>query len=305
MNRNLIILVGLALGSALLVAALVKTRVAPSTEGMQAIMVAKTDLPAGAKVSPKDFAWQPWPEGALPQGAIDEAHSPFAVAEGADKNDPAAEIRLRRGVFAGEPILANTLVNPGDSGFLAAALTDGMRAVALPVEAETSVAGFVRPGDWVDVILTYEVRLRSSGAEDASQLVVSRNASETVLSNVRVLAVDQEVQDQGTDAKPGRTVTVEVTPEQAERLALAQRMGDLSLSLRGMGEVAPEHAATGFTTDLDVGRALRAASMASMGFGVDGTPRQPAEEPAPAPAPPAVIRIYHGGQESEVQVISR
>ena len=115
-------------------------------------------------------------------------------------------------------------------------LGDGMRAMAIKVKAESSVGGFITPGDRVDVIMTYEVRLPSDDRiQDASIAVVNRRAAQTILENIRVVAVDQEAKEV-EETLVARTVTLEVNPTQGEQLALADSMGSLSLSLRKLGD---------------------------------------------------------------------
>src|SRR5690606_17557614 len=131
-------------------------------------------------------------------------------------------------ITAGEPVTQGSLVSPGDRGFLAAALGPGMRAVTISVSDKTGVAGFVFPGDHVDIMLAQEVE----GEEGASL-----KAAETILRNLRVLATDQSTEtttnDQGkTEVTEFRTVTLEVTPRIAEKIAVAETIGTLSLALR-------------------------------------------------------------------------
>ena len=139
---------------------------------------------------------------------------------------------VRHAVTAGEPVTQGSLVAPGDRGFLAAALGPGMRAVTVPVSARTGVAGFVFPGDRVDLIMTQDVP-----AEDGPGL----KASETILQNLRVLATDQSTESTTTEdgrtiVRAFRTVTIEVTPRIAEKIAVSQTIGTLSLSLRSIAD---------------------------------------------------------------------
>lgn len=141
---------------------------------------------------------------------------------------------LRYAITAGQPLTQGAVVSPSDRGFLAAALTPGMRAVTVPVSAQTAVAGFVFPGDRIDMVLTQDV----VGGGDGPPLKVS----ETILRNIRVLATDQRTDNQAEDGKTPvhtfTTVTVEATPKMAEELAVAQTVGTLSLSLRALAERA-------------------------------------------------------------------
>ena len=139
---------------------------------------------------------------------------------------------VRYPVTAGQPITRGSLVGPQDRGFLAAALGPGMRAITVPVNASTGVAGFVFPGDHVDIVLTQTVE----GGGDGPAL----KASETIVRNVRVLATDQRITDKGEDGKVEvktfTNVTIEVTPSIAEKVAVSQSIGTLSLSLRSIAD---------------------------------------------------------------------
>jgi pilus assembly protein CpaB len=143
---------------------------------------------------------------------------------------------VRLPITAGQPVTQGQLVKPGDRGFLAAALGPGMRAVTVPVSAQTSVAGFVFPGDHIDLILTQAV-----SGNDGPPL----KTSETVVRNLRVLATDQRTGDQkdangNTVVQTFSTITVEATPRIAEQIAVAQTIGTLSLSLRSIADNASE-----------------------------------------------------------------
>ncbi len=164
---------------------------------------------------------------------------PNEMIEGAyykkDEVDPKtlAGTVVRFAIQAGQPITQGALVKPGDRGFLAAALGAGMRAVTVPVSAQSAVAGFVFPGDRIDLILTQEI----AGGGDGPPL----KASETVLRNLRVLATDQRTDKQADDkgntvVNPYSTVTVEATPKIAEKIAVMQTVGSLSLSLRSIAD---------------------------------------------------------------------
>ncbi len=193
------------------------------------ILVAKRALPLGTIVDADSFVYQPWPK-ELVQSAY--------YLEG----EPGAEPRalfgtvVRYPVTAGQPITRGTLVGPEDRGFLAAALGPGMRAITVPVNASTGVAGFVFPGDHVDIVLTQTV----DGGGDGPPL----KASETIVRNARVLATDQRVTDKGEDGKVEvktfANVTLEVTPRIAEKVAVAQSIGTLSLSLRSISDNSAE-----------------------------------------------------------------
>jgi len=129
----------------------------------------------------------------------------------------------------GEPITEGKIVAPGSRGFLAAVLRPGMRAVSVPVTVTSGISGFVFPGDQVDILITHPLSASGGKAEG-----VQRQAAETVLHDVRVLAVDQKLESKGGEAIVAHTATLEVTPKQSEMIAVASEMGKLSLSLRSL-----------------------------------------------------------------------
>nr|WP_298925960.1 Flp pilus assembly protein CpaB [uncultured Erythrobacter sp.] len=200
---------------------------APEADGPK-ILVANRALPAGTIITVDSIGYQQWPE-ELVQDA-------YFIDGEADVNQLIGTV-VRFPVTAGEPVTQGSLVSPGDRGFLAAALTPGMRAVTVPVSAKTGVAGFVFPGDRVDVVLTQQYESEVTELE--------YEGSETILKNVRVLATDQSTEtvtdEEGkTIVRAFRTVTLEVTPIIAEQVGLAQTMGTLSLSLRSLADSQAE-----------------------------------------------------------------
>lgn len=188
------------------------------------VLVATKALPVGTILGPESIKFVPWPE-ELVEGAY------YRKAETDLKSLQGTVVRFA--VPAGQPITQGGIVKPGDRGFLAAALGAGMRAVTVPVSAQSAVAGFVFPGDRVDLLLTQTV----PGGGDGPPLKVS----ETVLRNLRVLATDQKT-DKQTDESGNTvvtaysTVTIEATPRIAEKIAVAQTLGSLSLSLRSIAD---------------------------------------------------------------------
>lgn len=194
------------------------------------VLVATRALPIGTILDQTAIKFQPWPK-----ELIDKAY--FL------KDRPEANIKQLQGtvvrvaITAGQPITQGALVKPGDRGFLAAALGPGMRAVTVPVSAQTAVAGFVFPGDRIDMMLTQSV----PGGGDGPPLKVT----ETVLRNLRVLATDQRT-DNTTDengksvVRTFSTVTVEATPKIAEKIAVVQTLGSISVALRSIADNAQE-----------------------------------------------------------------
>jgi pilus assembly protein CpaB len=193
------------------------------------VLVAKKALTVGTIIDAESFAYQPWPK-ELMQSAY--------YVEGAPDGDPKALLGtvVRYQITAGQPVTRGSLVGPQDRGFLAAALSPGMRAITVPVNAASGVAGFVFPGDRVDMVLTQEV----AGGGDGPKLKVS----ETIIRNIRVLATDQRVTEKDAEGKTVvktfNNVTIEVTPRIAEKIAVAQSIGSLSLSLRSLADNTAE-----------------------------------------------------------------
>jgi pilus assembly protein CpaB len=187
------------------------------------VLVAKKALPVGTIIDPDSFTLQPWPK-ELMQGAY--------YVEGQPDTKNLAGTVVRYAIAAGQPVTRGSLVGPEDRGFLAAALGPGMRAITVPVNASTGVAGFVFPGDHIDLVLTQQV----PGGGDGPPLKVS----ETIVRNIRVLATDQRFTDKDEDGKTqvrtASNVTFEVTPKIAEKIAVAQSLGQLSLSLRSLAD---------------------------------------------------------------------
>ncbi|MHA6287508.1 Flp pilus assembly protein CpaB [Maricaulis sp. CAU 1757] len=186
------------------------------------ILAARRDLTIGERTSAADFYWQAWP---------DEAVSPGYVVEnrGQGIEDFAGSV-VRAPIGQGEPVTGRRLVQPGEAGFMAAVLSPGMRAVAVPISAETGAGGFILPNDRVDVIVSFEEEREGSRGRSA---LVAR----TVVENARVLAIDQTFGDgEGEDVVLGETATLELTPAQARATSLAVARGDVSLALRSLSD---------------------------------------------------------------------
>jgi len=185
------------------------------------VLVAKNDIGLGQSVAPGDIGWQTWPANATTGNFIKKSDRPDAI-------ESVAGSIARAPFVGGEPIREQKLVKAKGSGFMAAILPAGMRAVSTQISPETGAGGFVLPNDRVDVILTKR-KGEGSGGKDEPQ------TSETVLKNIRVLAIDQNVEEKnGQKVVVGKTATLELTPGQAETLTLSQQMGTLSLALRSI-----------------------------------------------------------------------
>lgn len=214
------------------------------------VLVAAKELTTGSFVQPDSVRWQEWPDVATPE---------TYYVRGQRGEDDIAGAVVRRPIAAGEPIADGNLVKPGERGFLAAVLDPGMRAISVAVDDTSSNAGLIFPGDRVDLILTQTIELPEGSG--------SRRASETVLKDVRVIAMGQALTSEAAAESSGgkrdtaRTATLEVTPEHAERVALVSELGKLSLSLRSLAagtELMPPPAdVPRYTWDSDASAVLR------------------------------------------------
>lgn len=191
------------------------------------ILVAAIDLPAGTIIQPNGLVWRSWP-----QDGVDRK---LYVVEGEGEIDNFSGDVVRGGVRAGEPLVRSNVIKKGESGFLAAVLMPGKRAVSISVNEVFGVAGFLFPGDNVDLILSHEVQMARN---DGVSGTIAHKVSETILRNIRILAVDQRSSDQEALPAVSNAVTLEVTPEEAEQIALATRIGELRLVLRSLSKDA-------------------------------------------------------------------
>lgn len=186
---------------------------------MTQVLVASHAINLGTKVTSADLKWQAWPREALDASYITREAQPQAQSE---SDGRVARVAL----LPGEPVTASKIVEADGAGFMAAALTPGKRAIAIKINEESGAGGFILPNDRVDVILTQERRSSSTGGR--------RFVGSTILRNVRVLAIGQTYTGTGEEDAPsviGKTATLELSPEEAEGLALAGSAGELSLSL--------------------------------------------------------------------------
>ena len=249
----------------------VATAAAVPARPMARVLIAAKDLQPGQRLTEADLAWKDWPLVEVNPAFITDGSTPLPAAEAAEGATPAAAPPegavasvtraannlatggakadyvgsvVREPILAGEPIVGRKIVRAGDSGYMAAYLEPGMRAMAIRVTVETAAGGFILPGDRVDVLLTRETNLSNVGTQEGER---SKFASSTVMQNIKVLAIDQSTRA-GDDeqAVVGATATLEVGPRDAEALALAKSEGELSLVLRSYadtggpsGRVAP------------------------------------------------------------------
>ena len=289
-----------AIGLALVVRAMGSSSNEPTTPAaaapvevrpMAKVLVAAKDLEPGKRLVEADLEWKDWPvdevnpvfitDGSTPVPAKPSAESAAAKATDAVNRVAKAATELattgaksdyigsvvREPILAGEPIVSRKIVRAGDSGYLAAYLEPGMRAMAIAVTVESAAGGFILPGDRVDVVLTAETN-RDGAVEGATK---SKFASGVVLQNIKVLAIDQATRV-GDDAQAvvGATATLEVRPQDSVLLAQAKSEGELSLSLRSYADTAGPSGAT--------------------------------RRPVAAVSQPQAVRIYRGGAPEVVAV---
>ncbi|NNE83897.1 MAG: Flp pilus assembly protein CpaB [Alphaproteobacteria bacterium] len=199
-------------------------RTAPVIESNEVrVLVAKQALPSGTLIKENQLRWQAWPSSGL---------SDTYMKEGDVTPEDLAGTVVRVGIAVGEPVSETRVVRPGESGFLAAVLRPGFRAMSVPVNATTGIAGFVFPGDRVDLLLTHKLVPLEKEVNGVKQRDI--RVSETVLTDIRVLAIDQSTNDQAEEPDPSKTVTIEITPKQVEIVSLIMDLGRLSLSLRSL-----------------------------------------------------------------------
>lgn len=188
------------------------------------ILVAKSDIGLGHSVKPDDLQWQTWPAASASSSFISRASKADAIRE-------ITGSIARAPFIAGEPIREQKLVKADGSGFMAAILPAGYRAISTEISPETGAGGFILPNDRVDVLLTRREKNPDKAGPDIS-------SAEVILTNVRVLAIDQAPKEkEGTNTLVGKTVTLELKPEQAETLARSRQGGSLTLALRSIADV--------------------------------------------------------------------
>ncbi len=236
-TRKIMLIVGaliVAIGAAFGVNQMMRGASAPAAQAAAApkptgpsILVATRQLPVGTIIGNDAFRFQPWPE--------ELAQKNYFLKEKTDVNSLVGTV-VRHAITAGQPVTQGSLVHPDDRGFLAAALGAGMRAVTVRVSLEQGVAGFA--GDRVDVILAQSIQVKEGSSYPDEVL----HTAETIVQNIRVLATDQRFEAEDDEGKtPVRTfgtVTLEATPDIAQKIAVAQGMGKLSLALRPLSETA-------------------------------------------------------------------
>jgi pilus assembly protein CpaB len=184
------------------------------------VLVARADIGLGQIATESSFRWQAWPQSSIPEGAVtNRGGNPMKDFAGAIARAP---------IIAGEPVTRAKLVKPGEGGVLASILPKGMRAISTKITDDTAVGKMILPNDHVDVIVTRRLRSRAGQEE---------HVSDTLFRNVRVLAIGQQLEAKdGKKSAEGTTATLELAPRQAELLARAKHMGEISLSLRSIAD---------------------------------------------------------------------
>ncbi len=243
---------------------------AVETRPMAKVLVAAKDLEPGRRLADADLTWKDWPADEVNPVFITDGSVPVPAAPAKEGEGKAADAKadtvkkaedaaarvvraaenmnsggakadyvgsvVREPILAGEPIVARKIVRAGDSGYMAAYLEPGMRAMAIRVTVETAAGGFILPGDRADVLLTREVKLPNTGQSGGE---TTKFVAATVMQNVKVLAIDQATRAaEDAQAVVGATATLEVSGRDAEALALAKSEGELSLVLRSYADTA-------------------------------------------------------------------
>ena len=236
---------GIAVGAGLIAALIAMNLSAPAPApkvadasappaALTEVLVATKDIAIGGKLGADSVQWQEWPRGGVTGRFIER------VSSGDEQIEPLIGAIARASIYAGEPINEAKLIH-SDRGFMSAILPQGMRAVAIKIAADTSAGGFILPNDRVDVIMTRR-------AEDTAAAGGNEFLTETILNNVRVLAIDQTIENSNANSSAattseqgqtviGQTATLELTPQQAQILTVAQQMSDrLTLALRSVAD---------------------------------------------------------------------
>ena len=244
------------------------------------VLVANAALPAGTILTAEHLRWQAWPTEAPVDGYLTDSNTQIAKVAGAV---------VRTSLAPGEPLSPDRIAFPGDRSFLAAVLRPGYRAVTVNVSASTGVGGFVMPGDHVDLVLSRAVESGATGGQ-------KRVMGETVLTDVRVVGIDQRSYDGKKDVLVPQTATLEVTPKGAEVIAVVSELGKLSLSLRSLAASDTPIAEQRLVTRTSDSEAI-------------GAPRVARAAPRPAAAAkPAIdpnlarVQVYRGAEALTVGV---
>lgn len=189
------------------------------------VLTVTRDFAVGERIKENDLVWAPWPKANVVAGFFVKSTAPASIQE-------LAGAVVKQALYKGEAVIAQKVVKKGEQGLLASLMDPGMRAVSIEISAESASGGFVLPNDRVDIILAYEQNA------DPERGIPPRSVATTIVTNVRVLAIDQNfsTDQKGETSRIGRTATLEVSPSEVELLALARQKGEVSLSLRPLDQ---------------------------------------------------------------------
>ena len=243
------------------------------------VLVAETALVPGDEISAGDISFKPWPE--------DMLGKKYVVSETSDSKVVADFVGtiVRVNIPSGIPVTEDMVFRRSEAGFLTGILSPGMRAVSVAVQPQTGASGFIMPGDYVDVIVTYNFTSPEEGQGSRT-----RQAAETILEKIRVVAVDQELQGDNEEAIVAKTITLEVTPKGAETISLGTTVGKIHLSLRSLSAIEAEEKEV-FTPDYEIFEALTIVVEEEEEMQLGDTYNEP------KPKGPQ-IKVYRGGTES-------
>lgn len=288
MRPIVVVLIVLALGTAGIAAFLVSQFLAsqapaPATSttaqtGTRNVLVAARDIAPGAILTPDDIRWEPWPDTLIDERFTVQQPQVENQAPAQDPQQDFLDHIARRSIMNGEPMSHEMVIKQGDSSVTAANLAPGMRAMTINVLPQQGVAGLVLPNDHVDVVMSISVRdiVGLTGWRD----VVLRYSAETIMRDLRVVAINQKLAHDPKEgvAEPGNLVTLEVKPEQAERLLVAQQLGQLSLTLRSMVPGLNDNDKNQtYTMDVRASRALSSLVALDLAEPEDSLPKTTAE----------------------------
>ncbi len=192
------------------------------------VLVMVRDVKVGELLRPDDFEWKDWPDTTLNPNYYTQDISPTAI------EDLTGSV-VRTAMVEQEPLLPQKIVRKGETGYMAALLTPGLRAVSVEISTDKASGGFILPGDRVDVMVTYQIEM----TDPVTGAVDTRPNTTIILENVRILAIDQQFRsEEGGQYAIGSTATVELKPEMARLLVMAERIGEVSLALRSLQDAA-------------------------------------------------------------------
>ncbi len=185
------------------------------------VLTVTRDFAVGETIDAADLKWSPWPQANVVEGYYVQTTVPASI-------ETLTGAVVKAALYSGEPVLPQKVVIKGQQGLLATMMSPEMRAVSIQISAESASGGFILPNDRVDLILTYEQK------SEPEYGVRERTIATTIISNVRVLAIDQNfaTNEEGEIARLGSTATIEVTPAEAELVAMSMSVGEVSLALR-------------------------------------------------------------------------